>query len=152
MSSNSAASSDSSASINPDTDSAISAEPVVFYVDDGPYDGDVRTYRVEKGVRFEGYNGDHPVIVTYESSPIKLLEDNSRYNTSILLYKVRVRIDDPTNPSASFTADGTLHCRTYIFCEDESIEEGTPNYSAWIELCHPITKKSIEIDYPRNIR
>jgi small-conductance mechanosensitive channel len=149
MSSNSAA---SSASINPDTDSATSAEPVVFYVDDGPCDGDVRTYRVEKGVRFHGYNGDRPVIVTYESPPIERSEDNSRYNTSILRYKVRVRIDDPTNPSASFTADGTLHCRTYIFCEDESIEEGTPNYSAWIELCHPITKKPIEIDYPRNIR
>jgi hypothetical protein len=147
MSSNSAA---SSASATPDTGSAKPEEYINFFVDIS-WDS-ITKHCAKEGVIFEGYYDDNPVLVTYLTSPTNLPEDHSEHHTTIRMYAVCVRIDDPTNPSESFTADGTLHCRTYIFCEDESEEEGIPNYSAWIEVCHPITKKRVFIDYPRNIR
>jgi hypothetical protein len=150
MSSNSATSSDSSASTNPDTGSAKPAGPVVFYVDNGP--DNVETHSADKGKIFKGIYCGKVVDVEYCSQPTNRREDHSEYNTVVLLYDVCVEIHDPTNPSASFTADGTLHCMTYIYCEDEPIEEGVPNYYAWIKIRHPTTGKSLDIDYPRNIR
>jgi len=138
-----------STSINPDTGSVKSDEPIEFLVDSGH--NRVRTHCADEGVVFEGIYCGKMVRVTYRSRPTNRREDHSEYNTVVLLYDVRVEIYDPDDPSASFTTDGTLHCMTYIYCEDEPIEEGMPNYYAWIKIRHPTTGKSLDIDYPRRI-
>jgi hypothetical protein len=140
----------SAASTHPDTGSAKSDEPIKFLVDSGH--NRVILYYADEGVIFEGIYCEKMVHVTYRSRPTNPREDNSGYNTVILLYDVCVEIHDPTNPSASFTADGILHCETYICCEDESIEDGTANYYASIKIRHPTTGKYLDIDYPRSIR